>query len=153
MRCGLPAGRKAREYLSKLHGCVAHPVLWREFNSLPAPHTRRAASFSIRFISKTGGAGWGSRGSPPLLGLRCPNFSKASWGSWGRLSEGVQCRPFIESKTDAIAQSLTEWAREGVSLPPFLTAECGLQRECRCKMVLPFPCGSWKSEAARCANI
>jgi len=101
MRRFVPAMDEAREYLSKLHGCVAHPVLWREFNSLPAPHTRRAASFSIRFISKTGGAGWGSRGSPPLLGLRCPNFSKASWGSWGRLSEGVQCRPFIESKTDA----------------------------------------------------
>jgi len=68
------------------------------------------------------------------LGSRCPNFSKPSWGSWGNLSEGVQRRPVILRKTDANAQSLMEWAREGVSLPPILTAECGLQRGCRCKM-------------------
>jgi len=85
-------------------------------------------------LSKTGGAGWGSRGSPPLLGLRCPNFFKASWGSWGRLSKAVQQRPAIRREADAIAQSLTEWAREGYSCRPPLTQRRDFAGCYRCKM-------------------
>ncbi len=69
-----------------------------------------------------------------LFGLRCPDFFGTTRDSRDNLSEGVQSRPAIRRKPDAIAQSLTGRAREGVSLPPHSTAQCGLQRGWRCKM-------------------